>query len=48
MVFLSKLHTEKVSSDFGGEVTQFFTDYLEVTGGAALIRKTVVEETQFH
>ena len=48
MVFLSKLHTEKLSWDFGGEVAQFSTEYLEVTRGTALIRKTVVEETQFH
>ena len=37
--------TEKVGSDSGGEGCSIL--YLEVTGGAVLIRKTQVEETHF-
>ena len=50
LVFLLSLDydeesSEKVSSDSGREGCSIF--YLEPTGGAALIRKTEVEETQF-
>ena len=38
-------HTKKVSSNYGGEDCSIF--YLEVTGEAVLIRKTVVGETEF-
>ena len=39
------VHIEKVGSDSGGGSCSIL--YLELMGGAVLIRKTEVEETQF-
>lgn len=48
MVFLNKLHTEKINSDFCSVVVQFSTKYLEVTKRAVLIKKIVVKKKQFY
>lgn len=47
MVFLSKLHIEKINSDLGGKVAWISMEYLEIMERAALIKKTVVEKRNF-
>ena len=47
MVFLSKLHIEKINSDLGGKVAWISMEYLEIIEKVALIKKTVVEKRNF-